>query len=169
MVRATSKVRDDSSYFLQSRVVAVNWSSVDLSAFDTSEAVERALAAHDATKAPNVIAKKRGELRRFLAIQSGDRIIAPMGKVAALCESTGERLHAPDQDALGNQIRVRYVTDDGAPRLVDRSRLSDDLQRKLRGKGCSVLSLDEFSAEIDLLFDRAPLRQSPGQAFPGQR
>lgn len=162
MVRAASKQRDDSEYFLKHGVVAVDWSAVDLRQTPRDEVIHAALQAHDAGKAPNIVAKKRGELRRFLEIGSGDRIVVPMGKVAALCEAMAERAYIPTAVGLANQIRARYVMEADQARLVDRSTLSEGLQRKLRGKGCTVLSLDEYSAELERLFDPQPIMSRRG-------
>lgn len=155
MVRGTREGRDDLEFFTDRSVVAVNWSEVNLS--DPSPAVvEQALDLHEAGRPKNIVAKKRGEIRRFREIAEGDRLLIPFRRGVALAISSGRRRYdeASQPANLANQIEVEFLLDDGTVALIPRGHFSEEVQRKLRGKGTTISALDDYSNELERLFAR---------------
>ena len=157
MVRAMDQDPEQYATFFDGGVVAVGWSRV---AFAGSGDVERLVQAVTETYLgqtdPRVAGRKKNEVRRFLGMTPGDRVLVPVSRGVRLAEVTGGATHVPEaQDVdLANQRPVSYVRDtEGDLLTVPRDRLSEGLQRRLRVRGSSVLDLAEFRAEIDRLFE----------------
>ena len=152
LVRAMGQSEAEYAIFFDTGRVAVGWRDVDLSAFGDPEravaAVEEAYYA-DGQTAPTVVGRKRHEVRRFLAMREGDRLIVPHGKTIRLgVVDSGPFYESGAFDAdLANQRRARYL------RTVSRAELSEGFQRYLRSRGAGVRDLEAFRTELDRLFE----------------
>lgn len=159
MVRAMDQSDAHYRAFFEGDAVAVGWSRVDLGGAGDVEAavaaVTRVYLEPNGTD-PRVAGRKKNEVRRFLLMEPGDRVVVPVPYGVRLAEVTGPPLHVPEAagDDLANQRPARYLQGpDGAPLTVARDRLTEGLQRRLRVRGASVLDLSEFADEVDRLFE----------------
>jgi restriction system protein len=160
MVRAMRSAQEDFEVFFRNNVVAVGWSRVDFTAFESTDELIQAVEKEyysDGSTAPQVVGKKRNEVRRFKAIEEHDRIVVPYWSSVRLAVAGREgRYSAQDGDSrdLGNQRAVSFVRDAGGGYLtVPRDQLSEGLQRRLRVRGNTVADLSEFVEEVKRLFD----------------
>ncbi len=159
MVRAKDQEKEDFSIFLENQVVAVGWSRIHFADFesvdDLVEAVEKEYYTSRDTAA-QVIGKRKNEVRRFMRIKRGDRIIIPYWSNVLLAVAEAQKTFSPEaagERDLGNQHLVSYVEDkDGELRTVPRDQLSEGLQRRLRVPGSAVSDLSDFAPEIEDLF-----------------
>lgn len=159
MVRAMSSAEDDFAVFVDNSVVAVGWSKVDFTTAATVDAAVEAVTTEyyrDGKTAPQVAGKKRNEVRRFMNIKAGDRIIVPRWSGLMLATASGEPCfnhEAAGARDLGNQHRVQYLMDGARPRIIPRSALSEGLARRLRVRGSTISDLKEFEREVGRLFE----------------
>lgn len=160
MIRAMGSEQEDFDVFFRNSVVAVGWSQVDFTEFDSSEDLVRAVEAEyyvDGSTDSRVVGKKKNEIRRFKGIQEGDRIVVPYWSSVRLAIAQGEgkfsRQDGKTRD-LANQHVVSFIPDaNGAYLTVPREQLSEGLQRRLRVRGSTVADLGEFDQEVGHLFD----------------
>ncbi|KKL86639.1 hypothetical protein LCGC14_1942710 [marine sediment metagenome] len=160
MIRAMRSAQEDFEVFFRNDVVAVGWSRVDFSAFESPDALVQAVEGEyysDGCTAPQVVGKKKNEVRRFKGIEEHDRIVVPYWSSVRLAVAGKEERHsAHDGEArdLGNQRIVSFVRDaSGGYLTVPRDQLSEGLQRRLRVRGSTVADLSEFEEQVELLFD----------------
>lgn len=160
MVRAMGSTEKDFNIFLSNSVVATGWSEIDFTQYEYNpsalrEAVDL-MYYRGKNKAPQVVGRNLNEVVRFINIQKGDYIIVPYWSHILMAVSKGEFLYdekAYDCD-LANQLKVSYLQDLGEVKKVPRNALSEGLQRRLRVRGSSVSSLEDFCDEIIRLFDK---------------
>jgi len=158
LVRAMSQSQDDFDVFFENNVVAVGWSEVDFHQHaNVDSLVEKVNETYysDSDSAPQVIGKKKNEVRRFKGINKGDKIVVPFWGAICLAVAEQEKLYSQqdyDRD-LSNQRKVTYHRDqNGEIIFIPRDKLSEGLQRRLRVRGTTIADLWEFSEEIDNLF-----------------
>lgn len=158
LVRAMSQSQSDFDVFFENNVVAVGWSKVDFSQFDDVDSLVNKVREkyyENGESAPQVIGKKKNEVRRFKGIKEGDRIVIPFWGAICLAEAEKDELYSKqdyDQD-LSNQRKVTYHrSQSGKVIFIPRDKLSEALQRRLRVRGTTIADLREFSEEIDYLF-----------------
>jgi len=165
MVRAMDSGSQSFDLFHDHSVVAVGWSNTDFTKFgDTEKLVEEIEKTYYANaKSRSAVGKKLAQVRRFRAMQEGDRIIVPYWNAVSLAEAKPPADALYDAQAsvktldLCNQRRVSYrLSDNGKPLAIRRDVLSEGLQRRLRVRGSTVLDLAEFAREIEGLFARQP-------------
>lgn len=149
----------DFDIFFKNDVVAVGWSRVDFTKFNSIEKlvreVERVYYSNGET-APQVAGKKKNEVRRFKSIKKGDKVIVPHW--GSVCLAVAQEKEIYDEKAaniadLGNQRQVVYHRDrKGNTVFIPRDSLSEGLQRRIRVRGTTIADLQEFSSEINRLF-----------------
>ena len=160
MIRAMGSEEDDFDVFFRNDVVAVGWSQLDFSAYGSPDDLVRAVESEyysSGDTAPQVIGKKKNEVRRFKEIKGGDRIVVPYWSSVVLAIAEGEERFS-DQDGesrdLANQHVVSFMRDASGGRVaIPREQLSEGLQRRLRVRGSTVADLREFESEIERLFE----------------
>lgn len=159
MVRAMGSTESDFDVFLNNNVVATGWSEIDFTKYLDDVSTLREVVNGEyylgKNKASNVASRNLNEVVRFVGIKKGDYIIVPYWSHILMAISKGD--FAYDNEAyvrdLANQLKVEYVTEMGDLKTVPRNALSEGLQRRLRVRGSSVLSLEDFNDEITKLFD----------------
>ena len=159
LVRAMDQSPDQYALFFDRERVAVGWSAVDFSDGESEDVVTRVVDHYYAhTDAdPRYVGIKKNEVRRFIHMGPGDRVIVPVFRGIRLAEVTGElTYYAPAAEPhldLANQRPVRYLRDSaGELFTVPRSDLSEGLRRRLRVRGAGVRDLAEFADELERLF-----------------
>jgi restriction system protein len=159
MIRAMGSAQEDFDVFFRNSIVAVGWSRVDFAAFGSLDELVEAVEYEyygDGGAAPQVVGKKKNEVRRFKGIHEGDRIVVPYwSSVRLAVAGEEERFSAHDGEVrdLGNQHLVSFVRDvSGGYLTVPREQLSEGLQRRLRVRGSTVANLAEFEEEVGRLF-----------------
>ncbi|MBL7994383.1 restriction endonuclease [bacterium] len=161
MVRAMNSAETDFKAFFNNNVVAVGWSKVDLSKYDSSqteqliEEIEKCYYTSDDIL-PQVVGRQLNQVRRFHKINSGDFIIIPFYNSIRLAIADEKRIYdkgAYDSD-LANQRKVNYLFVGSAFKTIPRDVLSEALQRRLRVRGSTVSDLYEFKDEIEKLFSK---------------
>lgn len=159
MVRAQRSMKEDFDVFFGENVVAVGWSDVDFTQYDTAVELRAAVRTeyYDGSEvAPRMLSKYLNETERFKSIVPGDRILVPYMSSIAIAEALDEELYSPGayKRDLSNQKRVRYHVENGEIVAIPRNALSEGLQRRLRVPGGTILNLYEFKDEIDALFEQ---------------
>ncbi len=160
MVRAMASNEEDFKVFQSNAVVAVGWSDIDFREYlgREVELLERVREEYYAN--PDLdkryVGRKLAQVRRFMALKPGDKVIVPYYDGVQLCTVKGERMHDPkalDAD-LANQISVSYQCIPGGSehKVVRRKDLSEALARRLRVRGSVVSDLDEFASEMGHMF-----------------
>ena len=139
-------------------LVAIGWSSVDLSHLSPNEAA-KVISAQDynAGVSPQLVGRKKNEVWRFKSIAKGDIIVVPYGSNILLAESLGEYFYC-QKDAkidMANQLKVRYQQTGGELRILPRTELSTGLSARLRTPGTTIADLNKFADEIRQIFDNA--------------
>lgn len=159
MIRAMVSAQEDFDVFFRNNVVAVGWSDVDFTAYESADTLVQAVMDDyydDGTTAPQVVGKRNNEVRRFKGIRKGDHIIVPYLNSVRLAIACGEeRFSLSDGESrdLANQHVVSFVRDDdGDYRTIPREQLSEGLQRRLRVRGTTIADLSEFAEEVKELF-----------------
>ncbi len=159
MVRAMAQKEADFKLFFDHSVIAVGWSEVDFTAFKSVEEliqqVDKIYYGPDQV-APQVAGIKRNEVRRFVGIRPGDRIVIPYYSSIRLATATNEVLYddsVRETLDLSNQHRVTYLRQDGEFVTIPRSSLTTRLQTRLRVPGSTVRDLDDFGQELGRLFE----------------
>ena len=159
MVRAMGSTESDFDVFLRNNVVATGWSEIDFTQYlEDPDALREAVNVEyyrGKNKASNVVSKNLNEVVRFIGIEEGDYIIVPYWSHILMAISKGQFVYDDEayNNDLANQLRVQYVTDMGEIKKVPRNALSEGLQRRLRVRGSSVSSLEDFNDEITRLFE----------------
>ncbi len=159
LIRAMSQSQEDFDVFFENNVTAVGWSEVNFSQFDDVDLLVNKVYEEyykNGDSAPQVIGKKKNEVRRFKGIKKNDRLVIPYWGSICLAEAeTGELYSDQDYDQdLSNQRKVSYHRDqNGDLVFIPRDKLSEGLQRRLRVRGTTIADLWEFSDEIDSLFE----------------
>jgi len=158
MVRAKDQTKEEFGFFFNNEVVALGWSRVDVRTLDSKEEVDEVMGNHyrfwDEAD-PRMRGRRENEILRFSDIQKGDRIVVPYHSSIALATATGKRRYDPRVAGsidLSNQVKVRYLREDGDIAAIPRDELTEGLARRLRVRGISVNELDEFAEEIERLF-----------------
>lgn len=159
LVRAMDQMEDHYALFFERECVAVGWSAVDFSAGEPEDVVARVVERYYAnTDAhPTYVGIRKNEVRRFLHMQPGDRVVVPVSRGIRLAEVNDGLEYdvaaaVPHLD-LANQRPVRYLrAADGELLTVPRAELSEGLLRRLRVRGAAVRDLSEFAPELDHLF-----------------
>jgi restriction system protein len=151
--------QEDFEVFFRNNVVAVGWSRVDFTAFESPDELVQALEEKyysDGCTDPRVMGRKKNEVRRFKGIEEHDKIVVPYWSSVRLAVAGSKaRYSARDGEVrdLGNQHIVSFVPDaDDGFLTVPRDQLSEGLQRRLRVRGSIVADLSEFEEEVEHLF-----------------
>lgn len=159
MIRAMEQCEEDFQVFFKNSVVAVGWSNVNFTESSSPETLVNAVVSKyysDGQTAPQVVGKKKNEIRRFKHLQCGDHIVVPYWSSIRLATAKGQELFSAEDGQtrdLGNQHAVDYLLDKNVDFLtVPRDQLSEGLQRRLRVRGSTILDLKEFAQEIKNLF-----------------
>jgi len=159
MIRAMTQSQKDFDVFFENNIAAVGWSKVNFNQFDNVDSLVKEVYEtyyKSGSSAPQVIGKKKNEVRRFKGIKRHDRLVIPFPRAVCLAEAETDELHSCeyyDQD-LSNQRKVIYHRDqNGGLIYIPRDKLSEGLQRRLRVRGTTIANLGEFSDEIDNLFE----------------
>lgn len=159
MVRAMHSTEEEFELFFRNNIVAVGWSEVDFTKFDTAQslrdAIEKRFYQADSWT-PQTIGRNLNAVERFTQIKKGDYILVPYHSGVVLAQAEGEAFYSPkdiDLD-LCNQHRVTYRYENGKPLVIPRDELSEGLQRRIRVRGSKVSELDEFTTDRELLFSR---------------
>ncbi len=160
MVRAMSQTEEDFQVFFApgAECVAVGWSDVNFSVCTGDALVEAVRRAYynGSEVAPQVVAKKLGEVRRFKSLRTGDRVVVPRAGAVVLAKVLDEErcsTVAGEARDLANQRSVTYMRDSqGAIAELPRDLLTEGLQRRLRVRGSTIADLAEFGEEIENLF-----------------
>jgi len=177
MVRAMSQTPDDFAVFFQNdkEVVAVGWSEVNFSASAPESIVAQVYKTYyaDGHVAPQVVGKKKNEVRRFKELKEGDRILIPHWGNVRIAVATGQERFSPKDGGardLANQHIVRFVRSQTGDFIsFPRSDLSEGLQRRLRVRGTTIANLAEFTEEIEKLFSGETYKFSIGRAVEQQK
>lgn len=119
------------------------------------------------------LGRSANQIRRFKGIRKGDLIVVPMWGAVAIGEATGEEVHDNNEPYYSsdgsNQHRVNFPRDAaGKVRLIARSELREDLQRRLKIR-LTIADLWEFAdllegSYADLVAGRAHSRPSQVEA-----
>jgi len=159
LIRAMSQSQDDFDVFFENSVTAVGWSEVNFSQFDDVDLLVKKVYEYyykNGDSAPQVIGKKKNEVRRFKEIKKSDRLVIPFWGSICLAEAEVDELYSDqdyDQD-LSNQRKVTYHRDQNGDLIfIPRDTLSEGFQRRLRVRGTTIADLWKFSDEIDNLFE----------------
>ncbi len=167
MVRAMTSQEIHFKEFFGNSVVAVGWSSVNFSDYNTAEELREAVReAYYFDKSGPHVGMNLNECVRFKNIKSGDLIIIPFYSGIALAVAENEECYSDKALAidLANQHKVSYLFKDEAVLSVPRNNLSEGLQRRLRVPGKTVSDLSEFSEEIEKLFSTPESYSYSGEA-----
>jgi len=157
LVRAQTQSPEDFDIFLKNDVVAVGWSEVDFTKYVIDDLVKEVEKTYYSNKnsIPQVVGKKKNEVRRFKGIKRGDCIIVPYPGAICLAKAEEQELYSSkhcDND-LANQRKVIYERDNENKILfIPRDKLKEGLQTRLRVRGTTISDLWEFSDEIERLF-----------------
>ncbi len=160
MVRAMESSSADFDIFFKNdtEIVAVGWSKIDFSAISSAETVvDQVWQAYykDGHVAPQVVGKKKNEVRRFKGLRKDDRILIPHWGDIHIAIATGrERFNSLDGERrdLANQHIVRFQRITGGDLAsFPRNALSEGLQRRLRVRGTTIADLNEFATEVENL------------------
>lgn len=159
LVRAMDQSEGQYARFFEQERVAVGWSAVDFTEGETEDVVRRVVAHYyEGTGSdPRYVGIRKNEVRRFLHMATGDRVVVPVARGVRLAEVVGGVVYdveaaATDLD-LSNQRPVRFRrAEDGSMLTVPRSDLSEGLRRRLRVRGAAVRDLGEFAGELDGIF-----------------
>lgn len=159
MVRAMGQTDLEFKLLFDNNIIAVGWSRVNFSSFDDMEALLREVKVkyHYEKISPQVVGRRLAQIRRFINIKAGDRIILPYYDSVCLAEALSEQLYNPSVGDggldLSNQRKVKYILGDNKkPINIPRKQLSERLQRRLRVRGSTVADLYEFGDEVKDLF-----------------
>lgn len=100
------------------------------------------------------VGRKGNQIRRFFNIRAGDLIVVPVARAILLARATGEKSFGLDVLYGENRIGSRFLrAPDGTIKRIPRDDLSTALETRLKIR-MAVASLDEFSDEIEKLYDR---------------
>lgn len=158
MVRAMHSQKEEIDLFLTKGVVAVGWSSIDFSSYDSSEydKLLEKIRNRGGNRTPSALGRKLGEVQRFLGIQRGDVIVVPRPGCISIAEVTGDHIY--DEEAkcldLANQVQVTFDSNDGEIVAIPRAELQEKFQRTLGARGFCILNLNAYKEEIDYLRKR---------------
>ena len=153
-----SQSQDDFDVFFKNNVVAVGWSDVNFSQFDNADSLVTKVSQEyysNGASAPQVIGKKKNEVRRFKRMKNGDRIVVPFWGAICLAEVETDELYSQqdyDKDLSNQRSVVYHRSQSGDVVFIPRDKLSEGLQRRLRVRGTTIADLWEFSEEIENLF-----------------
>jgi hypothetical protein len=160
MVRAMASTEADFNVFHANSVVAVGWGDIDFREYveHVDDLVQRVREEYypDPDLDQRYVGRKLAQVRRFMALKPGDKVVVPYYDAVWLCTVEGERRFAPGPKGpdLANQITVNYHLLPGSAehKMVRRKDLSEALARRLRVRGSVVSDLDEFAEEIEGMF-----------------
>lgn len=171
MVRAMASTEEDFSVFLDGPVVAVGWSEIDFTEFvghidKLTERVREEYYNEDLDE--RFVGRKLAQVRRFMALKEGDKVLVPYLSGVLLATVRGGRRYGPfikGRD-LRNQVEVDYQLSPGSsePRVIAREALSEALARRLKVRGSTVSDLSEFAVEIERMFADASYSWTSAQA-----
>lgn len=145
--------------FLDENVVAIGWSLLDISSVSDIDKLQENIEEkypHYSNKTNAAKSKILNQILRFRGIRSGDRIIVPAPGAVYLAEASGDIFHSKKYANcdLSNQLPVKYLkTHNGEFLKIPRSKLTEGLQRRIVVQGMYVNTLDEFSEELDRIFN----------------
>ncbi|HRB80667.1 MAG TPA: restriction endonuclease [Nitrospira sp.] len=161
-VRAMSQTEKEFNVFFENSVVAVGWSSVDMS---ESTNIDKIVDAVDCAyyrgkpTVPQVVGRKLNEVRRFTGLSAGDQILVPYYSSVRLAVVENGQVYnsSPELDTdhldLANQRQVRYLKIGKDFVEIPRTNLSHGLQSRLRMRGTTIGSLTGFETEIGEIFN----------------
>lgn len=161
MVRGMNSSESVFNELLSNEVVAVGWSDMDFTLYkDNQEAFDKELDRLYLNN-PDLSTQTKGKWRtqsfRFCSIKKGDRIVVPYNTYVIFAEAQGEQLYKPEVRDLDlcNQQKVRFLRNE-AGKIVQilRSDLPENMQRRLRVMGSTVLDFSEFEDIIDSVFTK---------------
>lgn len=133
------------SELVEKSIVGVGWSDHD---FSSARNADEAIQAIDADYG---IGRVANQVRRFIEIQEGDLIVAPLPYSVAIGRATGGLFFDPVylNEDKANQRRIVFPTDaSGQLVKLPRTAFSEAFQRRIRVRGITVNDLDEFRVEI---------------------
>ena len=144
--------QEDFEVFFRNNVVAVGWSRVDFTAFESPDELVQAIEDayySDRRTAPSVVGKKKNEVRRFKGILEGDRIVIPYWSSVRLAIAGGEEKFSADDGEmrdLGNQHVVSFVRDPNGGFLTVPRDLARSTPRERRATRASSPSIRAIRA-----------------------
>ncbi len=157
MVRAMLSRKEDLDVFFNKNVVAIGWSSVDLTKIndiDTLRQKVREAYYNNESVAPQTVGRNLNEVARFKGIKQGDYIVVPYWNTIALACAEKEEIYSTEDEKcdLANQRKVEFQYENDCIKRIPRDSLSEGLQRRLRVRGMTVSDLSEFAGEIEQLY-----------------
>ena len=129
---------------VQKGIVGIGWSDIDFSTIKTGEEALKIVS----EKYP--IGRRGNQIRRFFNIKDGDLIVASLPYSVAIGKATGGIFYDQShKNGWPNQRLVEFPKDEnGRIITIPRSSFSEAFQRRLRVRGMTVNSLDEFMGDI---------------------
>lgn len=158
MVRAMHSSENEIKEFVEKGVVAVGWSDLKFTDYVNISELKNAIwnsYYKDSSKRQQSISLSLNQASMFKNIQKGDKIIVPCPYGVLLAEADDGEIYSDSSYKfdLANQHRVKFQLKNGKPKIVARTELPENLQRRLRVRGRSVSNLIEFKNIIDKLFE----------------
>jgi restriction system protein len=143
--------------FTKNNIVAIGWSDFNFSNYGSSDDVIKELDYLDRIS-PQVAGRHRGQIARFFEIKKEDRILVPYWNSICLCIAKGKRKYNEKKYSLdqSNEHEVEYLVNEKNEIIaIPRDSLSEGLQRRIRVRGMTINSLNEFAEEIESYVNRA--------------
>ncbi len=141
-------VRSSRSIPLESGLVGVGWDDLPFKNHPSADALINQMLSSGWD-----LGRSANQIRRFKSIKKGDLIVVPIWGAVAIGEALGEEVHNDDEPYYSNegsnQQRVSFPVDStGKVRLIARSDLREDLQRRLKIR-ITIADLWEFGDVLE--------------------
>lgn len=136
-------------------VVAVGWSGYNFAETEEESLIEQIN--RDYTNLgykKQMCSKISNQIKKFINIKKGDYIVVPHFDSIWLAVSEGDYIYDEAYKAfdLANQLKVNFLKgEDGTNRCIPRTQLSNQLFRRLKSRGITILDLNKFGDEIEEL------------------
>lgn len=136
---------------VEKSIVGIGWSGIDLSSMKNAEEAIIEI------KNKGNLGRCANQIRRFFNIDEGDFIVTSLPYSVAIGKAKGGIFYDESYIKMGrpNQRLVNFHRDEnGSIITIPRKSFSEAFQRRLRVRGMTVNSLDEFSDEISEAYNK---------------
>lgn len=131
--------------------VGIGWSDFNFSSLDSAELTIQKI------NELGSVGRRGNQIRRFFDIKEGDLVVVPLPYCIAVGEATGGMHYDKDNwyDLdKSNQLLVNFPKDvEGNIITIPRVHFTEGFQRRLRVRGITVNSLNEFAEEIRAVYE----------------
>jgi len=140
-------------WYFDKGVVAIGWGDINFSKYNDADSLIEKMESMD----PNLSGKRKTQIRRFIEIKKGDRILVPWWDYVCLAVAEGNIIYDKTRidDEQSNQQVVKYLKNEDGHICIPRKELKEGLQRRLRVPGQFVSDLEEFEEDLNNIFNSA--------------